>query len=131
MSAASRLRSWWKAVLHRSSFEHEMETELHSHLENYADDLVRRGMDRENAMRRARLELGTVAVQKESCRRSIGLRPLDDLIGDLRYVSRQLRRAPAFTVTVLVVLALGIGANAAMFSIVDATLLRWLPYHKP
>jgi len=131
MSAASRLRSWWKVLLHRSSFEHDMETELHTHLENYADDLMRRGMDRESAIRWARLELGTVAAQKESCRRSLGLRPLDDFIGDLRYVFRQLRRAPAFTVTVLVVLALGIGANAAMFSIIDATLLRWLPYHKP
>jgi predicted permease len=111
--------------------EEEIATELAFHIESYAGDLMRGGMAREEALRRARIELGGIAVQHERWRVSIGLRLWDDLCSDLRYALRQFRRAPAFKITVLSVLALGIGANAAMFSVIDATLLRWLPYHRP
>lgn len=131
MSIQSRVRSWWKALAHRSVLESEMEAELRLHIENYAADLVRTGITPEEALRRARMELGTVAAQKEEVRSSLGLRWLDDLISDLRYGFRQLRHAPAFTATVITVLALGLGANAAMFSIIDGTLLRRLPYRRP
>src|SRR5262249_7126173 len=131
MSTQSRMRSWWKALRNRQLAENDVETELHFHVESYAADLMRQGVEREEALRRAKAELGSVAAQKDDWRESIGLRVWDDLRADVRYAFRQLRSAPAFTATVLTVLALGIGANAAMFSVIDATLLRWLPYHRP
>ena len=128
MSLESRFRSWWKFVGHRPQTERELETELRTHIEEYAEDLMRSGLDPEESLRRARAEFGSMDASREQCRESLGLRAWDDFSADVRYGFRQLRNSPAFTATVLVVLALGIGANAAMFSILDATLLRRLPF---
>ena len=131
MSTASRMRSWWKALRNRRQAETDVEAELNFHIESYAADLMQQGVEQQEALRRAKAELGSVTAQKDEWRASIGLRVWDDLRADVRYAFRQLGSAPGFTVTVLMVLALGIGANAAMFSVIDATLLRWLPYSRP
>jgi predicted permease len=131
MNFAPRFRSWWKAASHRAELRDQIQAELQSHIENFADDLERSGLSREDALRRAKAQLGSTAAQQDECYESLGLRLWDDLRADVRYTVRQLLQAPAFTITVLVVLALGIGANAAMFSVLDVTLLRWLPYSRP
>jgi predicted permease len=106
-----------------------MNEEIAFHLESYQADLIAQGIDPAEARRRARLEFGSSsAAVEERCRDAYGLRLWDDFIADLRYALRQFRHAPGFTVTVIIVLALGIGANATMFTVISQTLLRRLPY---
>src|SRR5262249_34619464 len=120
------LREWMRRLwgtLRRNRREVEMEEELRSHLELAADEMRRRGA-KEDAIRMARLQVGGVAQAMEAMRDQRGLPWLEDLTRDLRHALRSLRRAPALTSTVVVTLALGIGANAAIFSVVRSVLLR-------
>jgi predicted permease len=131
MTALTRLRSWLHAVLHRADLDRAMQEELRFHIDQYADDLERQGLSPEDAARRARAEFGSLASTKEACRQSLGLRLLDELGADLRYAFRVLRRAPAFTTVAVMSLGLGIGANTAIFTLVDAVLLKPLPVERP
>ncbi|HEX5235641.1 MAG TPA: ABC transporter permease [Silvibacterium sp.] len=123
----SRFRSWLRASTSRSRLEREMEEELAFHLESYTNELIRRGVAPEEAARRARIELGSVAVQKENMRASLGLRLWDDLRADLRYGVRMLAKSPGFTAVAIASLALGIGANTAIFSMTRTALFENLP----
>ena len=80
----ARLRSWLRSSLHRSRVERDMDEELHFHIERHAEDLVRNGLSREEAARRARAEFGGIEARKEDIREALGLRLLDELNGDLR-----------------------------------------------
>jgi macrolide transport system ATP-binding/permease protein len=120
----SRVRSWVRAVARRSRMESEMDAELRFHIEAYAEDLLRSGVPREEALRRARIEFGGVERAKEECREARGVNFISSLIQDVRFGLRMLRKNPGFTATAVLALALGIGVNTTAFTVFDAVALR-------
>jgi len=111
--------------------ESEMDAELRFHMEAYAEDLVRSGMAREEATRRARLEFGGVERVKEEGREARGVNLVESLLRDLRYGASNMLRTPGFTAITVLTLALGIGATTAIFSAVNPILFESLPYPRP
>src|SRR6185312_10178282 len=118
-----RLRSLFR----RADVERELDEELQYHVEQQTAANVRRGMSPGDARAAAVRALGGVAYRKEQVRDARGTRWIEELAGDLRFALRSLRRARGFTTTVVLTLALGIGANTAMFTLLRGTLLRALP----
>lgn len=131
MRLAARIRSWWRAVAHRLRTEREMDAELRFHIAAFAEDLERTGLSREEALRRAGIEFGGIERAKEECRDVRGINFVETLLGDLRFAFRMLRKSPGFTTVGVLTLALGIGANTAIFSLTDQAVLRWLPIKIP
>jgi predicted permease len=111
--------------------DQELDDELRDHLERKTEEYVAQGMPQKEAHRRARLDLDGIEQTKEKCRDERHVNWIQDLIQDLRVGLRVLRKNPGFTATVILTMALGLGANTAIFTLIDAVMLKSLPVTKP
>ena len=125
------LRFRLRTLFRRGAVEDDLDQELRFHLERAADRHMARGLPREEAYRRARLAFGPLDVVKDDCRRSWGVGQLDALGQDVTFALRLLRKQPVLSAVATVSLAVGLGLNTALFTILDATLLRRLAVERP
>src|SRR5437763_9278856 len=122
---------WLRSLFRRAQADQELDDELRDHLDRKTEEYVAQGMTQEEAQRRARLDLGGIEQTKEKCRDARRVNWIQDFVQDLRFGLRILRKSPGFTAAVVLTLALGIGATTAIFTLIDAVMLKSLPVANP
>jgi predicted permease len=120
----------WQVFRRQQRYD-DISVSIREHIEERSEELMEEGVPREKAVRRARAEFGNVALIQERSREAWQWGRLESILADLKFTLRRLRKSPGFSVTVLLTLAIGIGANTAVFSVLNSVLLRPLPYPEP
>ena len=118
--------NWWR----RRGWEQRMNAELRFHIESHVQDYIAEGMTPDEAARRVKQEFGAVELAKDECRDEKPAAWFDGMARDVRYALRSLRKSPGFSAAAITTLALGIGANTAIFQLIDAVRLRYAPGSK-
>src|SRR5438093_857884 len=122
---------WLKQLFSRRPLYNDLSEEINEHLEEKIEELVATGMSRKEAAAAARREFGNVTLTEEDSRTVWRWPSIENFLMDLRYGLRMLRKSPGFSTAAVLTLALGMGANAAIFGLVDSAFLRGLPFREP
>jgi predicted permease len=122
---------WFKTLLFRRRRFEDLSVSIQEHLEERIEELTEEGVSREEAAQIARREFGNVTLMEERSREAWQWPTLESIWADVRYALRQLRKSPGFAITVILTMALGIGANTAIFTLVNAILMKSLPVGDP